>query len=69
MQQAMQKHRSGEEQAMPFRHDRFSCINGDWYFEARGGVQMGPYANREEVESGLKLYIHQQTMRNPVARR
>lgn len=58
----MQKHRAGESQTIPFRSDRFFCANGLWYFEARGGVQVGPFDNKADMEAELMLYIRQQQM-------
>ncbi len=58
----MQKHRAGESQTIPFRSDRFFCVNGMWYFEARGGVQIGPFDNKQDMEAELMLYIRQQQM-------
>ncbi len=60
----MQKHRAGEHNPIPFRNERYFCANGSWYFEVRGGVQKGPYANREEMEAELLLFIREQNMLN-----
>jgi len=40
-----------------FRADRFSVSNGKFYFTTREGTLEGPYANREEAERELALYI------------
>ncbi len=63
------KQRAGENRTIPFRSDRFYCVDGAWYFEARGGVQKGPYANREDVEVGLMQFIREQSMHGAPGRR
>lgn len=60
----MQKFRAGEHNTIPFRNERYFCANGVWYFETRGGKQMGPFADKREMEAELLLYIREQTMVN-----
>ncbi len=60
----MQKHRAGEVCNIPFRNERHFCANGLWYFEARGGVQKGPYKSKEEMEGELLMFIREQNMSN-----
>lgn len=58
----MQQHRSGEEQPIPFRNERYFCANGVWYFETRGGKQQGPFINKQEMEAELLLFIRETSM-------
>lgn len=58
----MLKHRAGEVNGIPFRNERYFCANGYWYFEARGGVQMGPFNSKEEMEGELLMFIREQNM-------
>jgi len=60
----MQQHRAGEHNTIPFRNERFFCVNGVWYFETRGGHQQGPFSDKREMEGELLLYIRQQNMAN-----
>lgn len=32
-------------------------INGQWYFELRGGGQKGPYENELKMRAGLNEFI------------
>jgi len=58
---AMQ-HRAGEEQNIPLRNERYSCINGIWFFKTRGGKQKGPFVNKQEMEAELLFFIREQKM-------
>lgn len=50
--------RAGEEQKRKhFRADRFSVSNGKYFFTTREGTLEGPFANRDEAERELALYI------------
>jgi len=60
----MQKFRSGEHKIVPFRNERYFCSNGVWYFETRGGKHKGPYADKQEMEAELLLFIREQRMLN-----
>ncbi|MFT5482649.1 MAG: hypothetical protein ACI9GW_001300 [Halieaceae bacterium] len=51
--------RSGEDDKMHFRSTRFEQSNGQWYYLTRGGVQHGPYANREAAERELKFFLRE----------
>ena len=59
-----QKHRAGESDSIPFRNERYFCANGVWYFETRGGKQMGPFSDKQEMEAELLLFIREQQMLN-----
>lgn len=52
------KARSGEEERIPFRSNRFFCVGRDWYFTTREGFDSGPFASRERAETGLKRFLH-----------
>lgn len=60
----MHQNRAGEDKAVPFRNQRYFCTNGVWYFETRGGKQIGPFADRREMQAELLLFIREQTMLN-----
>jgi len=58
----MRQHRTGENSSIPFRNERYFCANGVWYFETRGGNQKGPFANKQEMEGELLMFIREQNM-------
>jgi len=58
----MQQHRTGEDQTIPFRNERYFCVNGVWFFETRGGKQKGPFVNKQEMEAELLFFIREQKM-------
>ena len=60
----MHKHRAGENQAIPFRNERYFCANGVWYFETRGGKQQGPFSDKKEMEAELMMFIREQSLLN-----
>ena len=60
----MEKHRAGESQHIPFRNERYFCSNGEWYFEVRGGGLKGPFADRQEMEAELLLFIRDKSTEN-----
>lgn len=50
--------RYGEETTRKhFRADRFSVSNGKFYFTTREGTLEGPFANKEEAERELAMFI------------
>jgi hypothetical protein len=58
----MQQNRAGENQPIPFRNDRYFCVNGVWYFESRGGKQIGPFISKKEMEAELMMFIREKTL-------
>ena len=60
----MQHPRSGEDKSIPFRNQRFFCSNGVWYFKARGGKQIGPFADKQEMQVELDQFINEQRRLN-----
>ena len=56
------EHRTGESSNIPFRTQRYFCINGVWYFQTRGGGQQGPYVSKEEMQAELMLFIRDKSM-------
>ena len=58
----MNKHRAGETSNIPFRNKRYFCMNGEWFFETRGGGQLGPFDNKQEMEAELLLFIRKQAL-------
>ncbi len=57
-EQAM-KHRTGETDIIPFRKLRYVCSNGVWYFQTRGGKQIGPFIDKNEMEAELSAFIRE----------
>lgn len=49
--------REGEPVKPWFRGDRFSTMNGQWFFMTREGHDVGPFSTREKAEYGLSLFI------------
>ncbi len=60
----MQQNRAGENIPIPFRNERYFCANGVWFFEIRGGKQLGPFVSKKDMEGELLMYIREQTMMN-----
>ena len=60
----MEHPRTGESTHIPFRTQRYFCINGVWYFQTRGGGQQGPFISKEEMEAELLLFIRAKSMEN-----
>lgn len=59
----MHSHRAGEQdKTVPFRNERYFCINGEWFFETRNGDQQGPFPNKKEMEAELILFIRDTAM-------
>lgn len=56
------EHRTGETRNIPFRTQRYFCINGAWYFQTRGGGQQGPYITKEEMQAELLLFLRDKSM-------
>jgi hypothetical protein len=44
-----------------FRAERFSVSNGKYFFTTREGTLEGPFANREEAERELAVYIRKES--------
>ena len=53
----MNKQRTGDHREPPERIQRTYNINGLWYFELRGGGQMGPFDSEEEMLAALQEFI------------
>lgn len=51
------EHRSGESDCVKFRADRFFCISGDWFFDSREQLRIGPFQARDEAEIELMFYL------------
>ncbi|AMQ89691.1 DUF6316 family protein [Marinobacter sp. LQ44] len=50
--------RKGEQQERHwFRSERFSLVNGQWYFQTREGSIQGPFDSVQEAEMELMLYL------------
>lgn len=60
----METPRNGEETHIPFRTQRYFCVNGTWYFQTRGGGQQGPFVSKEEMEAELLLFIREKSLVN-----
>ena len=46
------------EEHIAHRHSRGYEINGQWYFELRGGGQKGPFDSEAEMLAELNHFIH-----------
>jgi len=60
----MELHRTGEERSIPFRTNRYYCVNGTWYFMTREGSQLGPFIDKREAEAELTMFIREKSMEN-----
>lgn len=60
----MELNRNGETRNVPFRSNRYFCINGTWYFMTREGNQMGPFIDKREAEAELMMFIREKSMEN-----
>lgn len=49
--------RNGENAAVPLRTDRFFAVNSSWFFTTREGVDIGPFATKEDAYNGLIDFI------------
>ncbi|KEF30264.1 hypothetical protein D777_03440 [Marinobacter nitratireducens] len=49
--------RKGEADQSWFRSDRFSVVNGQWFFQTREGSMEGPFDSIHEAEMELLLYL------------
>jgi len=58
------QHRAGENSPIPFRNQRYFCANGVWFFETRGGKQLGPFVSKQEMEAELMMFIREKTVLN-----
>ncbi len=48
---------SSEAQRNAHRSSRSFEVNGQWYFELRGGGQKGPYESKAEMQQALNEFI------------
>ncbi len=56
----MSSSRKGEHGShRPFRSKRLYGANAHWYFDAREGMQSGPFSNQEEARRALALFVAQ----------
>ena len=55
----MQFQRLGEEQNYPFRSQRLSSENGEWFFNTREGTLSGPYRDPVEAKQALAVFLAQ----------
>jgi hypothetical protein len=60
----MEPSRVGETRNIPFRSNRYFCINGTWYFMTREGSQMGPFIDKREAEAELMMFIREKSMQH-----
>ncbi|MCB1753419.1 MAG: hypothetical protein KDI74_17015 [Gammaproteobacteria bacterium] len=43
--------------AAHFRTHRIHAINGEWYFLAREGQNIGPFPTKQDAETGLAEFL------------
>lgn len=53
----MEKRRSGDKAAQPYRTSRFYTIANEWFFSVRETTDQGPFMSKENAEEGLEIYI------------
>jgi uncharacterized protein DUF6316 len=55
--------RDGEPARLWYRSDRIFCVDNDWYFHTREGLDVGPYRCQfdAELEAGMLLQKLRQT--------
>lgn len=58
----MSLNRRGEQGNFPFRSQRLCCENGEWYFHTREGTLNGPFADRQEAEKALAVFVAQKIL-------
>ncbi len=56
----MDRQREGENINIPPRSNRYSYINGVWYFHSREGEKHGPFTSKKEMEAALQEFIQSQ---------
>jgi len=49
--------RKGEQERNWFRSDRFTTVNGQWFFQTREGSFEGPFDSVNEAQMELLLYL------------
>ena len=49
--------REGETEKSWLRCNRFYILKDQWYFSTREGLDHGPFANKEEAQEKLGLYL------------
>ncbi|AZT82667.1 hypothetical protein EHN06_03410 [Marinobacter sp. NP-4(2019)] len=49
--------RKGEQERNWFRSDRFTTINGQWFFQTREGTFEGPFDSVNEAQMELLLFL------------
>ncbi len=59
--------RQGEPERNWYRSERFSRVNGAWYFETREGIIEGPFESELEAELELRFYLKQAEYREDSA--
>ena len=53
----MESYRYGDQAHPTFRTRRLHAVNGEWYFDTREGVQLGPYRDKSEAEKALSVFL------------
>ncbi len=53
----MTQTRDNDPEQTPERIERTYNIGDRWYFELRGGGQMGPFDSKDEMEKALQEFI------------
>jgi hypothetical protein len=49
--------RAGEQGSIPSRHGRYLQKEGYWYYTTREGVDIGPFDNHDDAETGVGEFI------------
>ncbi|MDH5445392.1 MAG: DUF6316 family protein [Gammaproteobacteria bacterium] len=54
----MNSNRKGEEGPVPYRTGRFFCVDSQWFFTTREGLDHGPFPTKEKAEWECQTYIN-----------
>lgn len=51
------KRKTDTHDSVRFNAHRINCINGQWYFLTREGVNVGPFDSKAIVEKELAMFL------------
>lgn len=54
----MDTKRKNEAGPIPYRTGRFFCVDSNWFFSTREGLEHGPFATREKAQRECQIYIN-----------
>ncbi len=53
----MKANRHGETDNLHFRSGRLFCVDNDWYYSTREGIDVGPFPTKAEAEVALDSFL------------